>query len=103
MLEIAGYEFEASPNTWAQRENGGGYLYGQLVHQLGLALALIDSPPREVFARLELLLNGVDILRRRPRLEFRGRDDRFSSPDTGESRGTSEVRSGCASRASAES
>jgi predicted dehydrogenase len=61
VLEIAGYSFEASPSTWARVENGGGYLYGQLVHELGLALALIDSPPREVFARLELLPNGVDI------------------------------------------
>jgi hypothetical protein len=43
------------------REHGGGYLNGRIVHQLGLALALIDAPPREVFARLDLLDSGVDI------------------------------------------
>jgi predicted dehydrogenase len=61
VIEVAGHAFEASPDTWARRENGGGFLYGQLTHELGLALALIDSPPREVFARLELLDSGVDI------------------------------------------
>jgi predicted dehydrogenase len=61
VIEIAGHRFEASPDTWARAENGGGFLYGQLVHELALALALIDSPPREVFARLELLDSGVDI------------------------------------------
>lgn len=40
---------------------GGGYLYGQLTHQLGLVLSLVDSPPREAFARLALLDSGVDI------------------------------------------
>jgi predicted dehydrogenase len=61
IVEIAGYRFEASAETWARRDAGGGYLYGQLVHQLGLALALCDSPPREVFARLNTLGTGVDI------------------------------------------
>ena len=53
VIEVGGYQIEASPETWARRENGGGYLYGQLTHQLGLTLPLIDSPPREVFARLD--------------------------------------------------
>jgi len=61
VIDVAGYPFEASPNTWAKRENGGGYMYGQSVHQLGLALTLVDSPPRDVFARLDLLDSGVDI------------------------------------------
>jgi predicted dehydrogenase len=61
VIEVAGRPFEASPETWARRENGGGFLYGQLTHELGLALALIDSPPREVFARMDLLDSGVDI------------------------------------------
>jgi predicted dehydrogenase len=61
VIEIAGHKFEASPETWARAENGGGFLYGQLVHELALALALIDSPPREVFARLDLLDSGVDV------------------------------------------
>jgi predicted dehydrogenase len=61
VIDVAGYPFEASPDTWARRENGGGFLYGQLTHELGLALALIDSPPREVFAYMDLLESGVDI------------------------------------------
>jgi predicted dehydrogenase len=61
IVTIAGYRFEASTETWARREAGGGYLYGQLAHQLGLALALCDSPPRDVFARLNTVGTGVDI------------------------------------------
>jgi predicted dehydrogenase len=61
VIEIAGHKFEASPDTWARAENGGGFLYGQLVHELGLALSLLDTPPREVFARMEMLESGVDI------------------------------------------
>jgi predicted dehydrogenase len=61
VIEVGGYPIEASSETWASRENGGGYLYGQLTHQFGLVLPLIDSPPREVFARLDLLESGVDI------------------------------------------
>jgi predicted dehydrogenase len=61
VIEVGGYPIEASSETWARRENGGGYTYGQLTHQLGLVLPLIDSPPREVFARMDLLESGVDI------------------------------------------
>lgn len=61
VIDVGGFAVEASPETWARRENGGGYLYGQLTHQLGLVLPLVDSPPREVFARLDLLSSGVDI------------------------------------------
>jgi predicted dehydrogenase len=61
VIEIDGYAFEASPETWARPDAGGGYMYGQLSHQLGLALALVDAAPAEVFARLNTLDTGVDI------------------------------------------
>lgn len=60
-VEVAGYTFEASPSTWAVADQGGGYLYGQTSHQLGMALALIPSTPASVFARLGRLENGCDI------------------------------------------
>lgn len=60
-LKLGGFEFEASPETYANPEAGGGYLYGQFSHQLGLALTLVDSDPVEVFARLGRLPNGTDI------------------------------------------
>lgn len=60
-VTLGGYEFEASPETYTIVEQGGGYTYGQLSHQLGIALSLIRSRPKEVFARFQLLPNGVDI------------------------------------------
>ena len=60
-LTIEGFEFEAESATWARAGAGGGYLYGQLSHQLGLALALLRSQPREVYARTVRLENEVDI------------------------------------------
>lgn len=60
-IEVAGHTFEASPATWARSDAGGGYLYGQLSHQLGIALQLVRSEPREVFARMNRLSNGVDL------------------------------------------
>jgi predicted dehydrogenase len=60
-VTIGAFEFEASPDTYANAAAGGGYLYGQLSHQLGLALALVQADPVEVFARLGRLSNGVDI------------------------------------------
>jgi predicted dehydrogenase len=60
-VEVEGHQFEASPHTWADPNAGGGYSYGQIIHQLGLAFALIDSPPREVFARFDMLESGVDV------------------------------------------
>jgi predicted dehydrogenase len=60
-LELGGYEFEASAETWAKPDAGGGYLYGQLSHQLGVALALVRSEPREVFARMQRNEVGVDL------------------------------------------
>lgn len=61
IVEVGGFSFEASSSTWADPDAGGGYLYGQSSHQLGLALALLDQHPERVFARLGLLPNGVDI------------------------------------------
>lgn len=60
-VEVGGYTFEASPSTWAVADQGGGYLYGQTSHQLGMALALVQSKPASVFARLGRLENGCDI------------------------------------------
>ena len=60
-VEIEGVTFEAEANTWANARRGGGYLYGQLSHLLGLALAFVEAPPRDVFARTRQLPNGVDI------------------------------------------
>jgi len=60
-LTLGGYEFEASPDTYTIVAQGGGYTYGQLSHQLGIALSLERSEPKEVFARFQLLPNGVDI------------------------------------------
>jgi predicted dehydrogenase len=60
-VEVGGYRFSASPDTWAVADQGGGYLYGQTSHQLGLTLALVPAPPTSVFARLGRLQNGCDI------------------------------------------
>lgn len=56
-----GHVFEASPSTWADPGQGGGYLYGQLSHGLAVAHALVRSEPVEVFARMGRLANGVDV------------------------------------------
>jgi predicted dehydrogenase len=60
-VEVGGYTFSASPDTWAVADQGGGYLYGQTSHQLGLALAMLPTTPTSVFARLGRLENGCDI------------------------------------------
>jgi predicted dehydrogenase len=60
-VEVGGYTFSASPETWAVADQGGGYLYGQTSHQLGLALAMLPTTPTSVFARLGRLENGCDI------------------------------------------
>ena len=60
-LDIDGVVFEAEPATWADRAKGGGYLYGQMSHLVGLALAFVEASPANVFARTRLLPNGVDI------------------------------------------
>jgi predicted dehydrogenase len=60
-VEVGGYTFAASPDTWAVADQGGGYLYGQTSHQLGIALALLPATPTSVFARMLRLDNGCDI------------------------------------------
>jgi predicted dehydrogenase len=59
--EIDGVTFETESTTWADPQRGGGYLYGQLCHLLGLSLAFVDRLPAEVFARTRRLSNDVDI------------------------------------------
>jgi len=61
VLDVAGFPVEAETATWAQADAGGGYLYGQLSHLLGLGLWLVPNEPEEVFARACLLENGVDL------------------------------------------
>src|SRR5438094_362617 len=56
-LQLGGFEFEASRETYAIPSQGGGYTYGQLSHQLGIARSLIRSEPKEVFSRTRLLPN----------------------------------------------
>lgn len=60
-VTLEGFDFEASPDTWARADAGGGYLYGQLTHQLGVALQLVRSEPEVVYAQMNYLDNGVDI------------------------------------------
>ena len=61
IVEVGGMPVEAESETWARPDAGGGYLYGQLSHLLGLALWLVPSDPKEVFAQAHLLENGVDL------------------------------------------
>lgn len=62
-IEVGGHVFEAQPETWADASpgGGGGYTYGQLSHELGVALALVPADPTVVFARANFLPNGADI------------------------------------------
>jgi predicted dehydrogenase len=61
LIDVGGFVFEAERDTWARPDAGGGYLYGQLSHLLGLAAWLVPSDPAEVFARARFLENGVDL------------------------------------------
>jgi predicted dehydrogenase len=61
-LTVGGYEFRPEAGTWdSPGAGGGGYLYGQLSHQLGLALAMHPARPAEVFCRTVRLPNDVDL------------------------------------------
>jgi predicted dehydrogenase len=60
-IDVGGFEVEAQAETWADPGAGGGYTYGQLSHELGITLSLVDDEPRLVFARAQFLPNGVDI------------------------------------------
>jgi predicted dehydrogenase len=61
VLDVGGFAVEAETETWARADAGGGYLYGQLSHLLGLGLWLVPNEPENVFARAYLLENGVDM------------------------------------------
>ena len=61
MINVGGVNFRAERGTWADPAARGGYLYGQLSHLVGLALAFISARPRDVFARAQRLATGVDI------------------------------------------
>ena len=61
VLDVGGFPVEAETATWARADAGGGYLYGQLTHLLGLGLWLVPNEPEDVFARTHLLVNGVDM------------------------------------------
>lgn len=61
VVEVAGFPVEAEAATWARADAGGGYLYGQLSHLLGLAFWLVPADPEQVFARAHILGNGVDL------------------------------------------
>jgi predicted dehydrogenase len=61
VVDVAGFPVEAEASTWARSEAGGGYLYGQLSHLLGLGLWLVPAEPEEVFARASFLPNGCDL------------------------------------------
>jgi predicted dehydrogenase len=60
VVDVDGFPVEAEVNTWAVSDAGGGYLYGQLSHLLGLGLWLVPNEPEDVFARASLLPNGCD-------------------------------------------
>ena len=61
VVDVAGFPVEAETNTWARSNAGGGYLYGQLSHLLGLGLWLVPNEPEDVFARASFLPNGCDL------------------------------------------
>ena len=58
---LGGVGFEAAPDWRIASGLRGGYLYGQMSHQLGLALLLERDDPAEVYACAGCLVNGVDI------------------------------------------
>jgi predicted dehydrogenase len=61
VVDVGGFPVEVETDTWARAEAGGGYLYGQLSHLLGLGLWLVPNEPEDVLARASLLDNGVDL------------------------------------------
>jgi predicted dehydrogenase len=61
VLDVGGFPVEAETSTWARADAGGGYLFGQLTHLLGIGLWLVPNEPEDVFARAYLLRNGVDM------------------------------------------
>ena len=43
IVDVGGFPVEAEVETWARADAGGGYLYGQLSHLLGLGLWLVPG------------------------------------------------------------
>ena len=60
-IEVGSVSFEAEASTWADAKHGGGYLYGQLSHLVGLSLCFTSARPELVYARAQRLPNGADI------------------------------------------
>ena len=60
-IDVGPVRFEAETSTWADATTGGGFLYGQLSHLVGLAMVFFDSNPARVFSITQRLPNGVDI------------------------------------------
>ena len=54
-MDVGGFPVEVEVETWARSDAGGGYLYGQLSHLLGLGLWLVPAEPEDVFARASFL------------------------------------------------
>ena len=47
VVDVGGFPVEVEAKTWARADAGGGYLYGQLSHLLGLGLlARAEQSPR---------------------------------------------------------
>ena len=61
VVDVGGFPVEVETETWTRADAGGGYLYGQLSHLLGLGLWLVPHEPEDVLARASLLDNGVDL------------------------------------------
>jgi predicted dehydrogenase len=60
-VDVGGFPVAVEVETWARADAGGGYLYGQLSHLLGLGLLLDPSEAEDVFARANFLDNGCDL------------------------------------------
>ena len=60
-VDVGGFPVEVEVETWARSDAGGGYLYGQLSHLLGLGLQLASAEPDDVFARANFLEYGCDL------------------------------------------
>lgn len=60
-IDVGSLRFEAESSTWADAATGGGYLYGQLSHLVGLGMAFSGAMPTRVYSRAQRLPSGSDI------------------------------------------
>lgn len=60
-IAVGSLTLEAESSTWADAAAGGGYLYGQLSHLVGLGMAFSQAMPTRVYSRAQRLPNGSDI------------------------------------------